>query len=108
VDGEITTELVEYLRKEYGDIELIEDEDEQLIEVSKSGWYRSMRKAITPGENLRVYRVLHKLTQEELGKKLGNFTRQNVSNMENGHRAISKNVALRLSELFDVSVDKFM
>lgn len=30
------------------------------------------------------------------------------SNMENGHRAISKAVAKKLSELFDVSVEKFI
>jgi transcriptional regulator with XRE-family HTH domain len=39
----------------------------------------------------------------ELGKKIGNFTRQNISNMENGRRPISKAVAKALAELFDVS-----
>jgi transcriptional regulator with XRE-family HTH domain len=63
---------------------------------------------MSPGENMRVYRELHGMTQAELGAKLGAFTRQNVSNMENGHRPISKATAKRLSELFDVSVEKFI
>ncbi len=108
LDGEITNELVEFLTKEYGEIEVITDEDEELVEATESDWYRSLRGSISPGENLRLYRELHGLTQEELGKRLGNFTRQNISNIENGHRAISKNMAVALAELFDVSVEKFL
>ena len=108
VEGDISSDLIEYLRKHYDDVEVIENEDDELIEVTKSSWYKNIRAQITPGENMRVYRRLHNLTQEELGKKLGRFTRQNISNMERGHRAISKSVAKRLSELFDVSVEKFL
>jgi len=108
VEGEITQNLVEYLRREFGDIEVVESEDEELVEVVESDWYRSIRSTMSPGGNMRIYRKLHHLTQEELGKKLGNFTRQNISNMERGHRPISKAVALRLAELFDVSVEKFL
>lgn len=108
VEGEITGKLVEYLRREFGVIEVIQDEDEELVEVIESNWYRSIRPTITPGENMRMYRKLHKLTQEELGRKLGSFTRQNISNMENGHRPISKAVAKKLAEVFDVSVEKFL
>jgi transcriptional regulator with XRE-family HTH domain len=57
---------------------------------------------------MRIYRGLHGLTQEQLGKNLGNFTRQNISNMERGNRAISKAVAKKLAKLFDVSVEKFL
>ncbi len=53
---------------------------------------------MTPGENLRVYRELHGMFQAVLGAKL----------VENGHRPISKAVAKRLAELFDVSVEKFI
>ena len=108
IEGEITDELVEYLKREYGEVEVITDREEELVEVTKSDWYRSLRQTISPGENMRLYRELHGLTQEELGKKLGNFTRQNISNIENGHRAISKKMALALAELFEVSVEKFL
>lgn len=108
VEGEVTGNLVEYLRREFGEIEVIENEDDELIEVVDSDWYRSIRATTSPGENMRVYRELHDLTQEELGRELGRFTRQNISNMENGHKPISKAVAKRLAELFDVSVEKFV
>lgn len=108
VEGEVTGALVEYLRQQFGEIEVIEDEDERLVEVTESEWYRSIRSTITPGENMRVYRELHGFTQADLGQKLGKLTRQNVSNMENGHRPISKAVAKRLAALFEVSVEKFI
>ncbi len=108
IEGEVTAELVEYLRKEFGEIEVITEEEDELIEVTKSEWYRTLRESVGPSENVRLYRELHGFTQEELGKKIGNFTRQNISNIENGHRAVSKNMAIRLAELFNVSVEKFL
>ncbi len=108
IEGDITGNLVEYLRNEFHDIEIIEDEDEELVEISGSDWYRGICRTISPGENVKVYRELHNLTQEELGRKLGSFSRQNVSNIENGHRQISKTVAKKLAAIFDVSVEKFL
>ncbi|KGE72538.1 hypothetical protein DC28_06850 [Spirochaeta lutea] len=108
VEGEVTESLVEYLRKSFGEIEVIEDEDEQRIEISESDWYQTIRKTITPGENMRVYRQMHNLTQEELGSRIGNLTRQNISNMETNRRSISKAVAKKLAQVFDVSVEKFL
>ena len=97
LDGEITDKLVAYLTKEYGEIEGITDVDDELVEVTKSDWYRSVRESIRPGENLRIYRELQSLTQYALGEQLGNLTRQNISNM-----------AVALAQLFDVSIEKFL
>jgi DNA-binding XRE family transcriptional regulator len=108
LDGEVTDELVDYLRQRFGEVEVIEDDDDELVEITESDWYRSIKATMSPGRNVRVYRELHGMTQAALGAKLGSFSRQNVSNMENGHRPISKAVAKRLAELFDVSVEKFI
>jgi plasmid maintenance system antidote protein VapI len=89
-------------------VDVIENEEDELVEITKSDWYRDIRRHISPGENMRIYRELHGLSQENLGRKLGRFTRQNVSSMERGHRAISKPVAKKLAEVFDVSVEKFL
>jgi DNA-binding XRE family transcriptional regulator len=108
MEGEITSELIQYLQEQYGEIEVIEDDDEALVEITQSDWYRDVRAQITPGENMRFYRKLHDLSQEALGQKIGSFHRQHISNMERGHRPISKITAKRLAELFDVSVEKFL
>ncbi len=108
VDGEVTDDLVDYLRRRFGEIEVIDDDDDELVEITESDWYRSIKATMSPGGNMRVYRELHGMTQAELGAMLGSFSRQNVSNMENEHRPVSKAVAKRLAELFDVSVEKFI
>ncbi|MCU0822244.1 MAG: helix-turn-helix domain-containing protein [Spirochaetes bacterium] len=48
------------------------------------------------------------MTQAELGKRLGNIPRQNISQMEKGKRGISKENAKRLAKIFDVPVDRFI
>jgi len=108
IEGEVTGALVKYLRKEFGEIEVIQNEEEELVEITQSDWYRSLRQTIAPGENLRIYRAVHGMTQTELAEKLGSLTRQNISNMENGQRSISKAMAKRLAKLFEVSVEKFI
>jgi|SRR6056297_30297 len=108
LEGDINLELVPYLRETYGDVEVIEDEDEEPVEITKSEWYHNIRSEISPSENIRLYRELHNMSQTELGEKLGRFSRQNISNMENGQRDISKSLAKRLSKLFDGSVEKFI
>ena len=64
--------------------------------------------ATSPGANLRIYREWFSLTQEELGAKLGRFTRQHICDMERGARPISKKVAKSLASIFRVSVEKFI
>lgn len=108
LEGEIGGSLVQFLRDQYGEVEIIDDEGDELVEVTKSDWYRSIRETITPGENMRVYREMHGMTQEQLAEELGNLTRQNISNMENGHRSISKTMAKKLAALFDVTIEKFV
>ena len=103
----------------------IEDEMEQLV------WPES-RKPTTPDRytckiiHLLVEKLLSKnqfgcgLKQElcssdcevwdeaELGRKIGRFSRQYISNLENGHRPISKAVAKWVSEVFEISVARLI
>jgi len=47
-------------------------------------------------------------SQAQLGRNLGDVSRQNISNMEYGRRPISRRMAMRLSAYFGVSVDKLI
>lgn len=108
VEGEISGSLLRYLRSQYGEVEVIENSDDELIEVKHSDWYRSIRGTITPGENLRIYREMHGLTQDQLAERIGNISRRNISDMERGHKVIIESVAEKLADFFDVSVEKFL
>jgi DNA-binding XRE family transcriptional regulator len=109
IKGKIPTRLVTVLRKEYGKrVRLTKEDDDELLDIFQTDWYKRIKKTLTPGTNLKIYRQNMKLTQAQLGERLGNLPKQFVSNMENGIRPISKKTALKLSKIFKVSVDRFI
>ena len=109
IQGNIPSKLIKVLRDEYGEgVHLVEEADDQLVDVFKTAWYRRTHARLTPGKRLRIYRQNMKMTQATLGKLLGGIPKQFVSNMENGIRPISKKMALKLADIFETSVAKFI
>jgi transcriptional regulator with XRE-family HTH domain len=78
------------------------------VAIFVADWYKKISSTTTPGEVLKIYRENAALTQEELGRKLGKFSRQKISDMEGGKRSISKEVAKKLCQLFQVPVERFL
>jgi DNA-binding XRE family transcriptional regulator len=108
IKGDIPQSTIEYLKKEFGkSFEILQDEDE-LIDIFKTKWFKKINKDSSPGDSLKIYRKNRGFTQEELGKHLGNLTKQHISDMENGRRGISKEIAKKLSVMFDVPIDRFL
>ena len=109
IKGKISNKLMEVLVSEYGkDVQLTRDPDDELVDVFQTDWYKNIKKTMTPGNYMKIYRENRKMTQTELGKVLGGLPRQHVSNMESGLRPISKKIALKLSKAFEVSVERFI
>ena len=59
-----------------------------------------------PGKIVRGLRVKEDITQEELAKRLG-IAQTRVSEIESGKRPISRNMAKRLGEAFNISPRAF-
>ena len=109
IKGRIPDRVLEALLAEFGrQVRLTREPDDALVDVFQTDWYKAVKKTMTPGAYMRIYRENRKMTQAELGKTLGGLPRQHVSNMENGVRPISKKTALKLSRIFSVSVEKFI
>ena len=109
IKGQISDRLMEVLVAEYGkDVELTRQPEDELVDVFQTDWYKNTKKSMTPGVYMKIFRENRKMTQAELGKILGGLPRQHVSNMENGLRPISKKIALKLSKVFNVSVERFI
>jgi DNA-binding XRE family transcriptional regulator len=109
IKGRIPDRVMEALVAEFGrHVQLTRDPDDELVDVFQTDWYRNIKKKMTPGAYMKIYRENKNMTQTVLGKALGGLPRQHISNMENGVRPISKKTALRLSKLFNVSVEKFI
>ncbi|MBK9578237.1 MAG: helix-turn-helix transcriptional regulator [Fibrobacterota bacterium] len=63
---------------------------------------------MTPGSWLRELRDARGWTQQELGIRLGGISPRRISDWENNHRSISKEIAKRLTKIFRVSVEHFL
>lgn len=57
---------------------------------------------------LRSFRYRDDLTQQELADLIGIHYRQHVSEMERGKRSISREMARKLGEVFNVSYKLFL
>lgn len=109
IRGIIPGALLDALRLEYGYRLRVRAEGfEEMVDVHCAELYEKQSMEMNPGAYLRIYRQNRDITQGELGRMLGGISRQNISNIENGRRPISKNLAIELSRLFGVSVDKFI
>jgi DNA-binding XRE family transcriptional regulator len=109
IKGDIPKNVIEYLQQQYGSFfEVIEENENELIDIFETGWFKNADQSSMPGESARIYRQNLGLTQEELGKKLGNYTKQYISDIEHSRRSISKDVAKKLSRIFNVPVERFL
>lgn len=84
------------------------NDDDEFVNIDDTEWYQEMKKERTPGKAMRVYRENKGYTQQELGEKMGGISRQNISHMERGVAAISKNNAKKLSKIFNMPVVRFI
>ena len=59
------------------------------------------------GAELRIYRKLHKLTQEELGNIVG-VNKTAIVNYENGSRKIPVHTLWKIAQYFNLSIDQLL
>ena len=111
IRGEIPRWMLSRLKKEYGKNLKVTDEDfdtDEYVNVFETDWYKEISKKTTPGDTLRIYRDNFGYSQIKLGELLGGVSRQNISAMEKGRRGISKAMAKKLSNIFQVPADRFI
>jgi DNA-binding XRE family transcriptional regulator len=104
--GEIPKRIMSALKKEFGNKLEINDDDE-LVDITTTEWYKEMQANRTPGDAINTYRYNRKLTQAALGDLTGVSARY-ISDMENGRRGISKEMAKKLSKVLKAPVERFL
>jgi len=105
IKGFIPRPVLKVLKTEYGkSLEVKTDkDDDELVDFFETDFYKDFKKRMTPGDYVRMYRENMSLTQAALGEKVG-MSRAYVCDVEHGRRAISKDIAKKLSKLFKISV----
>jgi len=109
IKGEIPPKLISLLEEEFGEnLQIAEEGDEEKVNIFGTDWFQEIKAQMTPGDNLKIYRENHSLTQAKLGELLGGIPRQHISNMERGIRPVSIKNARKLAEIFGTSPAKFI
>src|SRR4030042_5700354 len=97
IKGRIPNKLIEVLVQEYGkNVQITPDSEDEKLDVFQTDWYKKIKKKLTPGTYIKIFRQNKNMTQAELGKELGGLTGGCVSQVDNGSRPISKRTALKL------------
>lgn len=96
--------VINTIKKQYADYI---DDDDELIDISTTDWYKQMEQKMTPGKSLKTLREMKKLTQAKLGEISG-IPAARISDYETGQRAISKTIAKKLAGIFGVSAASFI
>ena len=106
IRGFIPRPVLKVLKIEYGkSLEVKTDkDDDELVDFFETVFYKDFKKRMTPGDYVRMYRENMNLTQAALGEKVG-MSRAYVCDVEHGRRAISKDIAKKLSKLFKISAN---
>ncbi len=109
IEGTISPSFLENLKREFGkDLSIKEaNANEEMIDIKDWKPYQEWKRNATPSTYMRNYRNRDNLTQAQLGEKLG-VSKQYISDIENGRRGISKDMAKVLSSLFGCPVDRFI
>ena len=109
VQGDIPEKYLKMLKTDYGKNVTISEVtgSKETLDIFKTKWYKEIDSENTPGETMKFYRKLYKLTQKELANRL-EIAVQSVSNMETGVRPISKATAKMLAEIFNISAGRFI
>jgi DNA-binding XRE family transcriptional regulator len=76
--------------------------DEETIPIAGTPWYKKMSKEMTPARQLKTYREILGYSQAWLGELVGTPASR-ISDYETGQRAISKEIAKKLGDVFKTS-----
>jgi ribosome-binding protein aMBF1 (putative translation factor) len=98
--------VLQELRRRYSPY-ILERED-LAVDYFETTQSKKTAKTLTPALWLKHLRNAHGLSQASLGEKLGGVKPARISDYENSHRAISKDIAKSLSRVFGVSTDRFL
>jgi len=81
---------------------------EELVNIFETNWYKQINATITAGDAIKVYRENQGLNTIELGEKLGGLSAEEISEMECNQREINFEIAEKLSQLFEVPIERFL
>lgn len=108
LSGPGVARVVEAVRKAYPHIRVEDDYgDDELVDITKTEWFRKMEANHHPGITIRVYRTNRGWTLAELSSRTG-IAESHLSAMENRKRGVGKVSAMRLGKALRMDYRRFL
>lgn len=82
------------------------DDDDELVAVEDTDWYKEADARMTPAKTLKIMRTNVGITQSQLADKVG-IAKQNYNSLERGTRPISMMMAKKLADALGTSYTMF-
>jgi len=105
IKGQGADSVIAALRREFPRLKV--SDDDELVDVFETDWYKKTKAESTPGSTLYAYRHRDGLTQIQLAKRLG-ISRQVVCDMEKDRRPISGKTAKLLAQVFKTRLETWI
>jgi len=83
------------------------ENEKEWVNIFETDWYKQICTTLTPGDAMRAYRENFGLSPTELAQKLGT-TGETIVHMECNQCDINQELVQKLSELFEVPVERFL
>lgn len=109
IEGEnIPNKFINYLKRTFGEENIsFEEENTDPVLFRDTEWFKNIRGEITPEENVKFYRKQRGMKQKELASLLST-SKSVISDIERGRRKVGKEMAKKLSCVFNVSIEHFI
>lgn len=109
IEGEnIPNKFLNYLKRTFGEENIsFEEENTDPVLFRDTEWFKNIRGEITPEENVKFYRKQRGMKQKELASLLST-SKSVISDIERGRRKVGKEMAKKLSCVFNVSIEHFI
>lgn len=107
ITGKGSRRVVGLLRKSFKGVSVVSEKEEEAVDVFKTAWYKDIKKTLTPGAALKIYRGNLGLTLSELSEKTG-IASPHLSAMEHDKRGIGKVTAMKLGEALSCPYHRFL
>lgn len=109
IEGEnIPNKFINYLKRTFGEENIsFGEENTDPVLFRDTEWFKNIRGEITPEENVKFYRKQRGMKQKELASLLST-SKSVISDIERGRRKVGKEMAKKLSCVFNVSIEHFI
>ena len=107
LEGQGIHKVITLIKKKYPDVEVKNNDDDDLVIIEDTDWYKEISKSMTPAKALKIYRENTGLTMVELSEKCG-IAQSHLSDMERGKRSIGKISAQKLGKALGCNYKRFL